>query len=68
LLPIVGDKPMAIGECSNLPDADLLSKQPRWVFFMPWAELVKERNTTEDIIKLYNDKRVISLEEMPGWK
>lgn len=68
LLPIVGDKPMAIGECSNLPDEDVLSKQPRWVFFMPWAELVKERNTKEEIIKLYNDERVISLEEMPGWK
>lgn len=59
---------MAIGECSNLPDEEVLSQQPRWVFFMPWAELVKERNTEEEIIKIYNDKRVISLEEMPGWK
>lgn len=68
LLPIVGDKPMAIGECSNLPDEEVLAQQPRWVFFMPWAELVKERNTEEEIIKIYNDKRVLSLEEMPGWK
>ena len=68
ILPIVGEKPMAIGECSKLPSSAMLEAQPRWVFFMPWAELVKESNTTEEIKELYKDARVITQDEMPGWK
>ncbi|AWW00772.1 glycoside hydrolase [Arcticibacterium luteifluviistationis] len=68
ILPIVGDKPMAIGECSVLPNVEMLSTQPKWVFFMPWAELVKESNTQEEIKTLYKHPRIITREEMPGWK
>jgi mannan endo-1,4-beta-mannosidase len=68
ILPIAGDKPMAIGECGKLPTSAVLAAQPRWVFFMPWAELVKESNTTEEIIEIYNNPRVLTLDEMPGWK
>ena len=68
ILPIVGDKPMAIGECAKLPAASVLSAQPRWVFFMPWAELVQESNSPEEIIEIYNNPRVLTLDEMPGWK
>src|SRR5690606_36572412 len=67
ILPIVGDKPMAIGECSKLPTAAMLKEQPRWVFFMPWSELVKSSNSEADSINLYNHKSVITLDEMPGW-
>jgi mannan endo-1,4-beta-mannosidase len=45
----------------------MLKDQPRWVFFMPWAELVKSSNTPEEIKTLYNDPRIITLDEMPGW-
>jgi len=68
ILPIVGDKPIAIGECSRLPSPEILEAQPRWVFFMPWAELVKQANTKEQIIEIYDHPAVISREEMPGWK
>lgn len=68
ILPIVGDKPMAIGECSRLPSPEILDAQPRWVFFMPWAELVKQGNTKEQIIEIYEHPAVITREEMPGWK
>lgn len=67
ILPIVKNKPMAIGECSKIPDSEMLSNQPRWIFFMPWAELVKEANTVEEINTLYNDPRIITLDEMPEW-
>ena len=67
ILPIVGDKPMAIGECSKIPSSEMLNNQPRWIFFMPWAELVKKANTVEEINALYNDPRIITLDEMPGW-
>ena len=68
ILPIVGDKPMAIGECSKLPDADILKTQPRWVFFMPWAELVKESNSVKEIKSIYDNPSVITRDEMPGWE
>ncbi|HCV81214.1 MAG: glycoside hydrolase [Zunongwangia sp.] len=67
ILPIVGDKPMAIGECSKVPSASVLENQKRWVFFMPWAELVKESNTEEQIKEIYKHKSVITRDEMPGW-
>ena len=67
ILPIVGDKPMAIGECSKLPSPEMLKNQPRWIFFMPWAELVKRSNTPEEINTLYHDPRIITLDDMPGW-
>ena len=67
ILPIVGDKPMAIGECSKLPAPEMLAKQNRWTFFMPWAELVKEENSIQEIKKIYSNQRIITLEEMPGW-
>ena len=68
IISVIGERPMAIGECSKLPSPAILASQPRWVFFMPWAELVKESNSTEEIIELYNDPRIITLDKMPGWK
>lgn len=68
ILPIAGDKPMAIGECSKLPTPEVLQAQPRWVFFMPWAELVKESNTAEQIIEIYKHPAVINRDDMPGWR
>ncbi len=59
---------MAIGECSRLPSPSVLASQPRWVFFMPWAELVQEENSTEEIQRIYNNPRVLTRDEMPGWK
>lgn len=67
ILPIVGEKPMAIGECMKMPSEKVLKEQPRWIFFMPWAELVKEHNTEEEIRNIYKHERVISRGEMPGW-
>lgn len=67
ILPIAGDKPMAIGECSKLPTPKILKEQPRWVFFMPWAELVQQSNTPKEINSIYENPRVITLDQMPGW-
>lgn len=68
ILTIVGDRPIAIGECSKLPSPEVLETQPRWVFFMPWAELVKESNSVEQINEIYKMPGVITRDEMPGWK
>jgi len=67
VLPIAGDKPMAIGECAKLPSPAILTSQPRWTFFMVWAELVVESNTTQEIQDVYNVPRVLTRDELPGW-
>lgn len=67
LLPIIGNKPMAIGECAQLPSSTVLNTQPRWVFFMGWADLVFSDNTTQQIINTYSHSRVLNRNEMPGW-
>lgn len=65
ILPIAGSKPMAIGECDRLPTAKLLAEQPRWCFFMSWAELTFEKNTPEQIVALYSSPNVITRERLP---
>ncbi len=67
ILEIAGDKPIAIGECGKLPKPKMLKNQPRWTFFMPWAELVKEKNREKAIKRLYRNPGILTLEEMPGW-
>lgn len=68
ILTFVGDKPIAIGECGALPSPEMLTQQPRWTFFMPWAEWVKNKNTEQEIQEIYNDPRIITRDEMSGWK
>jgi mannan endo-1,4-beta-mannosidase len=68
ILSLAGDKPVAIGECERLPTPAELAAQPRWTFFMPWAELVYEGQDDTQIRALYADPRVVTLDEMPGWK
>ncbi len=72
-LQVAGTKPMAIGECEILPTADELAAQPRWTFFMAWAELVfaddngNVTNTVQQITDLYNATNVVTRDQMPGW-
>jgi mannan endo-1,4-beta-mannosidase len=58
ILEIAGDKPFGIGECAELPTPELLKKQPRWAFFMAWAELVFKYNSSQEIKELYHSSRV----------
>ncbi|RPH89036.1 MAG: T9SS C-terminal target domain-containing protein [Calditrichaeota bacterium] len=68
ILTIAKDKPIAIGECDKLPSLSMLRQQPRWTFFMAWAELVYSKNSNSEIRTIYNGENVITLDEMPGWK
>lgn len=63
--PLVGDKPMGIGECERLPSLRLLAEQPDWCFFMSWAELTFSRNPPERITALYHATNVVTRERLP---
>jgi mannan endo-1,4-beta-mannosidase len=60
MLTIANGKPIAIGECGELPSPTVLAAQPRWTWFLGWAELVKESNTITEIRTVYNDPRVVN--------
>jgi mannan endo-1,4-beta-mannosidase len=62
-----GTKPIAIGECDQLPTSSLLTTQPRWTFFMGWAELTFSTNTTSAIQSVHGASNVLTRDEMPGW-
>lgn len=65
VVEVAGDKPMGIGECSRLPSPDQLEKQPRWCFFMSWAELTFSANTPEEIRELYALPQIVTRDELP---
>lgn len=67
IVPIAGDKPMIVGECSTLPSPEVLDEQPRWCGFMSWAELTFTHNTADEIRRLYKDERVLTRDELPDF-
>jgi mannan endo-1,4-beta-mannosidase len=68
IVPIVGNKPMAIGECEKLPTPGLWKAQPRWCFFMSRAELTFRKNSDQQIIDLHQTPSVITREQLPKFK
>ncbi len=65
-----GSKPIAIGECEVLPTSATLAAQPRWIYFMGWAELIQEDESNQAIQATYWGPSVLTLNgnhEMPGW-
>lgn len=73
LVAQAGGKPVAFGECFNLPSATVMNNQPRMSFFMNWAYGLKTdlngnpTNSDDYIRQVYNNPRVITRDEMPGW-
>ncbi|KAA1246619.1 glycosyl hydrolase [Aquimarina sp. RZ0] len=63
-----GSKPMGIGEFEFIPSPQVIASQPNWTFFMGWAELVFERNSTRQIQDTYFSYRTTTLRDMPGWR
>jgi len=65
MLKIAGNKLIAIGECDKLPTPQLLAEQPRYVFFMAWAEMVFSKNSIADIQTLYSNANVVNRDKLP---
>lgn len=62
------DKPFALGEEGTLPDPANFSKRP-WLYFLTWAYMIKDKNSTDWINKVYNNPLVITLDDLnPGPK
>jgi mannan endo-1,4-beta-mannosidase len=67
MLAEAGNKPIAIGECEVLPTPAELTAQPRWVYFMGWAELIQQNDSNAQITATYTAPNVLTQDKMPGW-
>ncbi len=65
LLELGKGKLITIGECGKLPTPEKLKEMNQFVWFMDWANMVwrSKINKREDVKRLYNDERVLTLDE-----
>ncbi len=74
MVEVAGEKPIVIGECFQLPTEAYLKSHPKFSFFMTWAYGLKyglsceETNTASQMREVYENPRVLTLEDMSGWK
>ncbi|MBG0563732.1 glycosyl hydrolase [Actinoplanes aureus] len=61
---VAAGKPIAIAEMGKVPNASLLSSQPRWAYFMIWSEQLLGSNSTAEIQAAYNLPRVLNRGEI----
>lgn len=61
---IAAGKPIAIAEMGKMPDAALLTGQPKWTYFMIWSEQLLGNNSTAEIQATYNNPRVLNRGEI----
>ncbi len=61
LLELAEGKPIALGEVSHLPTGKILESQPKWLWVMPWGNIVYQYNSESDIKDFYNNPKLLSL-------
>ncbi|GAA4965985.1 glycoside hydrolase family 26 protein [Actinoplanes utahensis] len=61
---IAGGKPIAIAEMGKVPNASLLTGQPRWAYFMVWSEQLRGNNSNAEIQAAYFHARVLNRGEV----
>jgi mannan endo-1,4-beta-mannosidase len=64
LLELGGGKLIALGEVGKMPTPEILSEQPKWVWFMCWVDLAIHDNTTDELKALYNAENTLTREEI----
>jgi mannan endo-1,4-beta-mannosidase len=60
LVALAAGKPVALGEVGKLPTPVELQAQPGWVWFMEWNNMLTSKNTPEEILALYSDRRTLT--------
>ncbi len=56
---VAGGKPIALAEVGQLPSPAQLSSQPKWTYFMVWAEYLTGSNSDDAIKSTYYDPQVL---------
>jgi mannan endo-1,4-beta-mannosidase len=64
LLKLAGGKPVALAEVGPPPSLAVLEKQPRWTWWMLWAEMVDNKPAAVEAMRtLVNHPRSLSLDD-----
>jgi len=64
LLKLAGNKPVALAEVGPPPTLDVLKKQPRWTWWMLWAEMVDTQPAAVETMRtLVNSSCSLSLND-----
>jgi mannan endo-1,4-beta-mannosidase len=67
LLRLAGGKPIALAEVGPPPTLEVLKKQPKWTWWMLWAEMVRERGnqsgTNNAVRSVVHDSISLSLDD-----
>ena len=64
LLRLANGKPIALGEVGELPKAEILDAQPRWTWFMVWANWLETHNTPERVKEIYDRPGTLTHDEV----
>jgi mannan endo-1,4-beta-mannosidase len=64
LLALAKGKPIALGECGELPKPEILEMQPKWAWFMVWSSWIQSDNTPERVKSIYNHSQVITHDKL----
>jgi mannan endo-1,4-beta-mannosidase len=64
LLELGKGKIIALGEVGKMPTSEILAAQPKWVWFMTWADGVMLSNTSEELKAINNAENTITREEL----
>jgi mannan endo-1,4-beta-mannosidase len=64
LLKLAGGKPVALAEVGPPPSLEVLKKQPRWTWWMLWAEMIDTKPAASEAMRtLINSPRSLSLDD-----
>jgi hypothetical protein len=66
LVSLSQGKPLALAEVGNPPTPDILTRQPRWTYYMTWAGMVRA-TPRKEYAALLSDPRVLNLEDPAYW-
>jgi mannan endo-1,4-beta-mannosidase len=64
LVDLAKEKPVALGEVGKLPTPKHIHEQSQWAWFMGWANWLHKENTKDSVRMLYNDPKVVTLNEI----
>ncbi|HEX2393782.1 MAG TPA: glycosyl hydrolase [Bacteroidales bacterium] len=64
LLALANGKIIALGECGELPKPEILKVQPRFSWFMVWANWIQIDNSPRRVRDIYDHPQVMTHEEV----
>ncbi|KAA3440034.1 glycosyl hydrolase [Rufibacter hautae] len=68
LLALAKGKLITLGEVGELPKPEILQAQPKWSWFMVWANWIETHNTPERVKEVYNLPQTLTLDELAATK